>query len=169
LATLEAFRFFQRLGRRIQCTHGLRPLIHTVGGKDFAALGIDAVGKRAHHAQCFGLIHSIHLLSAEECGWKMNDQTSLRADRSLKIISEEKPRDWRKRMRFAFSSRVAAGVRYLRSRISFAFCISFSEGEKREMSSSLTPFALRSWRMRAAPYLRDSRRARSSAKRSSES
>ena len=50
----------------------------------------------------------------------MNDQSAPRADRSLKIISEENPRDCRKRMRFAFSSRVAAGVRYLRSRISFA-------------------------------------------------
>jgi hypothetical protein len=42
---------------------------------------------------------------------EMNAQAASRADSNLKITSEEKPRDCRKRMRFAFSSRVVAGWR----------------------------------------------------------
>ena len=53
LAPLEALRLLQRLGRRIQRAYNRRALVDAVGGKHFARFRIDAVGERAHHAQCF--------------------------------------------------------------------------------------------------------------------
>jgi len=75
----------------------------------------------------------------------------------LKIISEEKPSRRMKRMRWLFPSRVVATLRYCVSR-NRARAFELTLAVTRLMSSSLTPFALRSWRMRAAPYLRDSER-----------
>ena len=97
----------------------------------------------------------------------MNDQSPSRDDRMERIMSKENPRPWRKRMRLARSSRVAAGARYLRARIARARSNSPSE-ETRSMSCASTPLAFRSWRMRAAPYLRNSICVRSDAKRSSD-
>src|SRR5688500_7670353 len=82
--------------------------------------------------------------------------------------SEEKPRPWRKRARLARSSRVAGAVRYLRCRMARAVSSSLA-ADTRSIRCSATPFALRSWRMCAGPYLRARTCARCSAKRSLES
>ena len=84
------------------------------------------------------------------------------------MISYEKPRPWRNRARFAFSSRVSAGCRYFRSRMARALPSS-SSGPMPSMTSSEMPLLLRSWRILAEPNLRERERARSWAKRSSES
>src|SRR3954468_2585895 len=80
------------------------------------------------------------------------------------MTSLEKPRPCRKRARFAHSSRVAAGVRYLRFRISRARSSSPADDTVSTISSG-TPFDFRSWRIFAAPYLRDRMCVRISAKR----
>src|SRR5438045_1032975 len=80
------------------------------------------------------------------------------------MTSLEKPRHCRKRARFAHSSRVAAGERYLRFRISRARSSSPADDTVSTISSG-TPFDFRSWRIFAAPYLRDRMWVRVSAKR----
>src|SRR5688572_6875298 len=67
-------------------------------------------------------------------------------------------------MRFARSSRVVAGVLYLRFRISCARASSSAVDTVCAISSG-TPLLFRSWRIFAAPYLRDRICARISAKR----
>src|SRR4051812_37679288 len=162
LSPLEALHALERRRRLVKRAHHQRTLVGALRRKHFTRLRIDAVRERAHDCQCLCLFHCVHLLSTETTCSEINAHgtprtTALRKKdaqlnrSSCRITSNEKPRLCRKRARRAVSSRVPAMPRYLRARI----CLALSRSPSCETCAT-TPCAARSWRMRAAPYLRAS-------------